>query len=192
MNMNYKKVLIYWFGEQLPCIKPNYKLWFSKIESQDQEIKSTFEPIYKDLCINPLQLGENSEELLASIIILDQFSRNMYRGQPSSFEQDFNARSLAYKFLSASTISDLIGPYELMFAYMPFMHSEDLSEQERCLNLFFSLAEKYPELKGAHKYAQDHYEIIKKFGRFPHRNEILNRVSTPEEVEFLKEPGSSF
>lgn len=121
---------------------------------------------------------------LALVILLDQFGRNIYRGTPQMYAGDFKALTIAKQAI-ARRYDELLTPVERSFLYMPFMHSEDLSEQERCVELFTELGMNID-------YAIQHRDIVARFGRFPHRNPILGRASTPEETEFLKQPGSSF
>ncbi len=123
---------------------------------------------------------------LAEIIVLDQFSRNIFRDQPASFEQDPQALALA-QALVASGQAITLAPEQRAFAYMPFMHSESLLIHEQAV-LLFSEAGLEANLNYEHK----HQAIIARFDRFPHRNVILGRVSTPEEEAFLQQPGSSF
>jgi uncharacterized protein (DUF924 family) len=124
--------------------------------------------------------------MLAAVIVFDQFPRNMFRGTPRAFATDPLALALARQMVDAGLDRDF-SKDERMFLYLPFEHSEQAGEQVRCCALFALLED--PELL---RYAQSHKDIIDRFGRFPHRNVILERVSTPEEIEFLKQPGSSF
>ena len=131
------------------------------------------------------------------IVLLDQLSRNVHRGKPRSFAQDPAALAIANEALAAGDdgAHDRI---RASFLLMPFMHAEDMANQRRCIEGFAALAraETDPErrafLENGEEYARKHAEIIERFGRFPHRNGILGRTSTYEEVEFLKQPGSSF
>ena len=126
---------------------------------------------------------QTPEGRLAEIIVLDQLSRNMFRDTPQSFAFDGQALFLAQECIRSGDDKKLASQ-QRHFAYMPYMHSESLVIQKQSLELFGSL--------GPIKYAQAHYDIIERFGRFPHRNKILDRTSSDEEVAFLKEPGSSF
>jgi uncharacterized protein (DUF924 family) len=127
---------------------------------------------------------------LALIIVLDQFPRNMFRGEARAFESDALALAVARKAVDHG-FDSLYRPVERPFAYLPFEHSEDLAVQRRSLALFGSMAH-IPESATSIDYARRHYEIIVRFGRFPHRNQVLGRASTLEELEFLKQPGSGF
>ena len=118
--------------------------------------------------------------------LLDQFSRNMFRGDGRMFASDAQAAAAARAAIDRGDDGELL-PNERMFLYMPLMHSEDLADQDRCVALFQSLG--MPREQG---FAEQHRDIIRRFGRFPHRNQQPGRTSTPEELEFLSQPGSSF
>jgi uncharacterized protein (DUF924 family) len=122
---------------------------------------------------------------LALVVVLDQFSRNMFRGTPRAFAGDPAALAAAASVIERGFDRPL-SAQERTFVYMPFEHAEDLAAQRRSLALFEALDPNDME------YARRHHEIIARFGRFPHRNSLLGRESTPEEIEFLKRPGSSF
>ena len=122
---------------------------------------------------------------LALVVVLDQFSRNMFRGTPRAFAGDPAALAAATSMVERS-FDRLLSAQERIFVYLPFEHAEDLAAQRRSLALFDALDPDDME------YARRHYEIIARFGRFPHRNAILGRESTAEEAEFLEQPGSSF
>jgi len=133
---------------------------------------------------------------LALILLLDQLPRVIHRGSPAAFAQDGRARQVADRGL-ASSADRLLRPIERVFFYLPFEHSEDRGDQRRSVELFSVLTDEVPEgwratFDGYLDYAVRHRVIIDRFGRFPHRNAILGRESTPEEIEFLKEPGSGF
>ena len=122
---------------------------------------------------------------LALVVVLDQFSRNMFRGTRRAFAGDPAALAAATHMLEGG-FDRLLCAQERTFVYMPFEHAEDLAAQRRSLVLFEALDPNDME------YARRHHDIIARFGRFPHRNAVLGRESTPEEIEFLKRPGSSF
>ena len=123
---------------------------------------------------------------LAEIIVLDQFSRNIFRDQPASFAQDPQALTLAQALVASGQAITLV-PEQRAFGYMPFMHSESALIHAQAVLLFSE-----PGLEANLNFERKHQSIIERFGRFPHRNAILGRVSTPEEVAFLQQPGSSF
>jgi len=140
--------------------------------------------------------AETPRGCLALIILLDQFSRNIFRGSPEAFSQDKKARETLQSAL-ARGLDKQLHDVEKWFFYMPLMHSENFGDQKDSVAIFKRLIEEcVPALELAlapsHDYAVRHFDIVKRFGRYPHRNKILGRISTPEEVEFLKQPGSSF
>ena len=128
----------------------------------------------------------DAKTALAAVIVLDQFSRNMFRSTPSAFANDAKALAIVQKAL-AKGFAEKLSTEEQLFLYLPFEHQENIDAQARSVELISALGD--PELT---KYAQAHKNVIDQFGRFPHRNAILGRISTAEELEFLKEPGSSF
>src|SRR5690242_18332090 len=127
---------------------------------------------------------------LARIVALDQFPRQIHRGSPRAFAADALALRAARHAVANRYDSGML-PVERLFIYLPFEHSESLADQERACELTRPLAQ-FPETDDAFRYAEAHRAIIARFGRFPHRNEILGRPSAPEEIEFLKLPGSAF
>lgn len=196
------KVLSFWFGDLKDGEVPEgeyRKRWWIKDAAMDNMIKEEFQ---EDL---EAVKGVKAEDLtltpwgsLAHIILLDQFSRNIYRDTPKAFSQDELALNIALKGVEKGLDAGL-HPFERIFYYMPFMHSEDPEIQSLSLKCFRNLENEYPEppelhekLRGSKEYAEKHARIIERFGRYPHRNEILGRESTEEEKEFLSEPGSSF
>lgn len=123
-------------------------------------------------------------------MLTDQLPRNMFRGTAQAFATDALALACARKVLAKGWDAPML-PVERMFVYLPFEHSEALEDQSRALELFEPLGA-FTETADTPDYARRHWEIVKRFGRFPHRNAILGRVGTPEETEFLKQPGSGF
>jgi uncharacterized protein (DUF924 family) len=176
-NHRAEEVLRFWFGR-------DPKHWFEKSATFDAEIRSRFVPLYEELSSNAAWLSQ-PRDCLARIIVLDQFPRNMFRGTVRAFATDPVALAAAKHAVAKGYDRGLL-PVEKQFVYLPFEHSESLADQERACELMKPLGE---ELYG---WAVKHKVIIKRFGRFPHRNEILGRKSTPEETEFLKQPGSGF
>ena len=174
-------VLNFWFSEN---IKP---LWFKKSTDFDREIKQRFLDTYQRGKTGALNDWCNSSKnILALIIVLDQFPRNMFRNTPQAFATDDRAVELT-KYAVNNNYQQDLSPEEQAFLYMPLMHSENKQDQEKCVELFTKLGR-----EDNLKFANKHQEIIDRFGRFPHRNEILGRESTSEEKEFLTQPGSSF
>ena len=189
---DFLEVLDFWFG--LPG-SPDYgrprKEWFRKSDEFDAAIRTRFLDLHQraaDGALQPWRAAPDS--LLALIVVLDQFSRNLYRGSSRAFAGDAQALGLAQLAVSRGDDRALI-PVQRCFVYLPFEHAEDLAAQRRCLELFEGLRGD-PDSADSIDYARRHYDIIERFGRFPHRNAILGRVSTPEEIEFLKQPGSGF
>lgn len=173
--------LHFWFNELEP------KQWFVKDESLDQEITERFTDLHQQAVQGELWSWRDSAKgRLAEIIVLDQFSRNMYRDQPQSFAADGMALLLAQEAIALG-LDKTLEPKEQSFLYMPFMHSESKVIHEKALKLFSQ-----PGLEYNLTYEEAHKKIIDRFGRYPHRNAILGRASTEEEIAFLKEPGSSF
>ncbi|MGI9371226.1 MAG: DUF924 family protein [Hyphomicrobiales bacterium] len=176
-NVTPRDVLDFWF-------EAGPKKWFAKDDDFDQAITATFQ--------HANQLGraggldawtETPDGILALIILLDQFSRNMYRGSPDMYAADAKALTLSKEAI-ARGIDGELPDQARHFLYMPFMHSERLDDQQRCFEIFQSEGE---ELKLKH--SKQHLETIKRFGRFPHRNEILERQSTQEELDFMASGG---
>jgi uncharacterized protein (DUF924 family) len=133
---------------------------------------------------------------LALILLLDQLPRAIHRATPAAFAQDSKARRVAGRGLESGA-DRLLRPIERLFIYLPFEHSEDIADQDRSVELFRELAASVPKahlrtFAGFVDYAVRHREVIARFGRFPHRNLILGRESTPEEKAYLEQPGSSF
>ena len=194
-----KKILSFWFGElkARDDVGKQAELWWKKKLDIDIYIRDNFEEHLKKA-----KKGEYDDWLnapkstLAFIILLDQFSRHIYRNTPEAFAADTMAldwakRGMAFQYDKELTL------FERTFFYMPFEHTEDLSAQERSVVLFYELYQKSSPkqretLKNYHIHAQQHRDIIKRFGRFPHRNEILGRVTSEEEKIFLAGPNSRF
>jgi uncharacterized protein (DUF924 family) len=176
-------VLRFWFGEGTDY-GVSHRRWFQKDPAFDAEVRSRFLEVHLALSRSGEWLGAPGE-CLARIVVLDQFPRNMFRGTPQAFATDALALAAARHAIASSYDRDWLR-VEKIFAYLPFEHSESLADQERACELMRPLGEEQ------YAYALRHREIIARFGRFPHRNAILGRTSTPEEVEFLKQPGSGF
>lgn len=170
------EVLNYWFSEAIEAA------WFSQSDAVDQEIADHFTQIY-DAARNGELSGwrDQARDALALTIVLDQFPRNLFRGSPRSFESDSLALANSKHAIDAGFDAQL-SKKERAFFYLPFMHSEKIDDQQRCITL-------YEELGNSNglDFAHQHANIIKRFGRFPHRNAVLGRQTTAEEAEFLKE-----
>lgn len=167
------------------------KVWFAKDPAFDQEIETRFRSVYEQAAAGKLDhWQETAIGSLALILLLDQFPRNLFRGQSRAFATDDKALAIAQRLIDQGRDQDL-PPIQRWFVYLPLMHSENLDHQNQCVELFETLREN-PEIESAYIYALKHRDVIEQFGRFPHRNPFLGRTTTPEEAEFLKQPGSSF
>jgi uncharacterized protein (DUF924 family) len=176
-----RQVLDFWFrgDERDPR-------WFRKDEAFDREIRERFLPLYEDAAGGSLAAWlEVPAECLALVIVLDQFPRNMFRGTAHAFAGDARARKAA-RVLLARGWAAAMSPAQQLFAYLPFEHSEALADQDLACELMAGFDEEQ------RRYTEAHRTIIRRFGRFPHRNAALGRQSTAEEIEFLKQPGSGF
>ena len=165
--------------------------WFTRVAAFDGELSVRFkEPLAmaRDGAFD--HWAETPKGTLALIILLDQFSRNIHRGEARAFAQDDYARECAEEAIERGDDLGML-PVERQFLYLPFEHSERLHDQERALELFVTL-EAFDETRGLLEWARRHHAIVARFGRFPHRNAILGRASTAAEVAFLAEPGSGF
>ncbi|NEQ97530.1 MAG: DUF924 domain-containing protein [Cyanothece sp. SIO2G6] len=188
-------ILNFWFGgpwEQEPSYTQQRKLWFRKSEQTDQLIRDQFSQIYRQIAAGSRQSWSTTAQgALAAVIVLDQFSRNMFRETPQAFATDAQALAVAEKAI-AQGFDQQVFPAQRLFFYLPFEHSENKQHQQRSVMLFQTLTHQSEELKDTYDYALKHQIIIEQFGRFPHRNGILGRSSTPAEIAFLQQPGSSF
>lgn len=185
-------ILNFWFGHpQNPDYGKPRQVWFKKDSAFDQEIHSLFLADYQQAASGGLESWQETPlSGLALIILLDQFPRNLFRGTPQAFATDSQALTAAQYVVKMGLDKSLL-PIQRWFIYLPFEHSEDLQIQRQSVELFQQLDQDLDN-QDALDYAIRHYEIIERFGRFPHRNVILGRETTPEEAEFLKQPGSSF
>jgi uncharacterized protein (DUF924 family) len=185
-----KQVLDFWFGEGGEYGK-RHSRWFKKDPAFDAQIRARFLPLYEELAAGKhVDWLDRAPSCLARIVVLDQFPRNMFRGSSRAFAADPLALDAARHAVERGYDRGML-PVERMFAYLPFEHSESPEDQLKACELTAPL-DAFPETSDAHRYAVLHHEIVKRFGRFPHRNAILGRVSTPDELEFLKQPGSGF
>lgn len=189
-----QQVLNYWFGALgSPEEQQIRALWFTKSEATDAEIGQRFGALINSALEGGLQDWRVSPlGTLARILLLDQFTRNHFRGQASSFAGDPQALSEALALLDNGQGFASLTPLQQWFVLMPLEHAEDAGLQARCVKEFEALARLDPRLEGALDYARKHQAVINSFGRFPHRNAILGRPSTAEEEAFLAGPNSSF
>ena len=183
-----EEILVFWFTSGP---HEDREVWFRKDDAFDRAIRERFGDAiaaglagaFGDWCTTP-------RGSLARVILLDQLTRNAFRGTPQAFAGDARALATAKQALQREFDREL-DPYERWFMYMPFVHSEDLATQDQAVKLFVALAAE-TGLDSPLPWTQRHRDVIARFGRFPHRNEILGRPSTPEELAFLAQPGSRF
>ncbi|MEO1149090.1 MAG: DUF924 family protein [Cyanobacteria bacterium J06638_22] len=190
-----QSVLNFWFGDPTNP-KSSYtqqrKLWFSKSEETDETIRREFMPLYAQAATSELDSwATEPESCLALLLILDQFPRNMFRDMPRAFATDEKALAIA-KHAIERGFDQALKPVQRLFMYLPLEHSETLEDQHRSVALVETLKEEDTDLADAYDYALRHRDVIQRFGRFPHRNIILGRQSTSEEIDFLQQPGSRF
>jgi len=174
-------VLKFWFEQTRP------DQWFEKDPTFDATVRDRFLGLHKALVFRDNNsLLADAQTALAAVIVLDQMSRNMFRGTPRAFASDEQALWLADAAIARGFDAGL-SKDQRMFLYLPFEHAEDRRSRARCVELMASLGDAEVQ-----KWAVAHRVIVDRFGRFPHRNGVLERVSTPEEIEFLKQPNSCF
>ena len=188
-----REVLDFWFGAPgSEAFGRERKMWFRKSAAFDATLRERFGALLDAASAGELDAWcETPEGALALVIVLDQFSRNCHRGTPHAFSSDDKALGVARAMVASGADLRLPTLQHRSFAYLPFEHAENAEAQRESLRLFGELA-KDPEGKGYYDYAARHAQIIERFGRFPHRNAQLGRVSTDEETAFLRERGSSF
>jgi uncharacterized protein (DUF924 family) len=182
------KILYFWFGGA-ESDNERRKQWFLQDSTFDQEIGDLFhsdvEAALAGAWDSPAEISAEMPDgtpngSLALIILLDQLPRNLYRGSARAFAGDDRALKIAKAAVDRG-FDQALGLFRRVFMYMPFEHSEELADQETSVSLFTALGD-----KGTLDFAIRHYDVIKRFGRFPHRNKLLGRDSRPEEIEFLK------
>ncbi len=179
--MNYQDILDFWFHAD------SQPFWFSQSHEFDQSIAQQFMSTHRQATQAELWAWRKTAEgRLAEIIVLDQFSRNLFRDSPQAFAQDSLALALAQEAISLN-LDQQLSPEQRAFLYMPFMHSESRMIHEFALKLFQRLGNPTNL-----EFEKKHKVIIDRFGRYPHRNQILGRESTDEELIFLTQPDSSF
>lgn len=185
-------ILNFWFGQSDEADYGKEKsFWFTKDLQFDQQLRTQFLSDYQQAATGELNSWRDTpRSCLALILLLDQLPRNMFRGTPQAFATD-SAALAAAQYAVAQGFDKQLLPVQRWFIYLPFEHSENLEHQRQCLELFSTLSND-PDSASTIDYARRHYAVIKRFGRFPHRNTILGRETTPEEAEFLLQPGSSF
>lgn len=175
------QVLAFWFETLTP------EDWFTKSEATDIQIGERFLAVYAAVARHSAEdVCGSTNDALAAVIVLDQFPRNLFRGNAQSFRTDALAREIAQKAIAAG-FDKAMTTDQRVFLYLPFEHSEDLGDQDRSVELISGLGdETYTNFAIAHR------DVIARFGRFPHRNAVLGRTSTAEEAAYLAQPGSGF
>ena len=193
LDLGAQAVLDFWFGRvDDPDYASTRPQWFRKDTAFDARIADRFGATIEAALSGALNHWQGTPHgSLALLLVLDQFTRNVFRGQAKSFAGDAMALSVAQAVVGSGQDQGLSG-VQRQFVYLPFEHAEDMAMQAQSLRLFAALEVDHPPLKGLLEWAQRHAAIVSRFGRFPHRNQALGRPSTDEEVAFLMEPGSSF
>jgi uncharacterized protein (DUF924 family) len=189
-----RAVLDFWFlPANTPCHGQYRPEWFRKDTAFDNEIATRFGADVEGALAASAPVNDSAKSVLAHILLLDQFTRNIFRDTPRAFAGDVQALALATDLISRGADKNL-PPLQRWFVFLPFEHSESLLDQERSVALFAALRREAqaPAFDSAYDYAVRHRDVIDRFGRFPHRNAILGRSSTKDEIEFLHQPGSSF
>jgi uncharacterized protein (DUF924 family) len=185
-------VLEFWFGPFGGALWGTERAeWFRKDDAFDARIRERFEALIERALRGPLDGWTPPWGTLAEIVVLDQFTRNVFRHTARSVAGDARALPLA-RTMVASGADLQVPPVQRSFVYLPFEHAESLDAQDESVRLFDALAAAHPPSASMRDYAERHREVIRRFGRFPHRNALLGRASTPEEAAFLKTPGSRF
>jgi len=205
MKEQIEEILKYWFdglddSTPVDTNSAQFRTWFGKDDATDREIGARFEDVYEQAAEGACGGWETSPRgMLALVILLDQFPRNLYRETSRAFETDSRALAVCLRAMGKGADENL-SLIERMFLYMPLMHAESREIQEKSLQSFSLLEQlagnRSPEnvdfFAYSHEYAKKHKAIIDRFGHYPHRNAALGRRTTPEEDEFLKGPDSSF
>lgn len=179
MNERAKAILNFWFVES------GMKDWFSQNYEFDNKIRTRFSKDLNNAINNEYdEWQDTSEECVALVILLDQFSRNLFRNSSKAFLMDNKARTIARNAIKKK-YHKIIPNNQLLFIFLPFMHSEELNDQFYCNELIDNYLKDNPQYKEIKKFSKLHKDIIKKFGRFPYRNKVMKRINTKEEDEYL-------
>ncbi len=186
-------VLDFWFGAPESAeFGSARKAWFTKDAAFDAQVRERFGALVERALRGELDAwAEAPRSALAQILLLDQFTRNAFRGTSRSFAGDARALAAASRMVG-SRQDEALPPFMRGFVYLPFEHAEGMAMQDEAIRLFNRLASEAPEHADMLDYAHRHRAVIERFGRFPHRNEILGRQSTAEEIAFVQQPGSGF
>jgi uncharacterized protein (DUF924 family) len=188
-----------WFGGKADDAAADRQsnLWWKKSDAQDAELAARFTPLVEAARAGKLDSwADTPQGALALVLLADQLPRNIYRGTAVAFASDPIARAVASAVVDQG-LDRRLEPIERVFLYLPFEHAESMADQDRSVALYTRLFNEAPSAqleryRNFLTYALRHRRVIERFGRFPHRNAIIGRISTPEEVSFLQEPGSSF
>lgn len=176
-------VLDFWFVQTQP------QQWFQVNEEFDQVVKDQFEESYQLAADGVYEDWKNDADgALALVLLLDQMPRNMFRGTSKAFATDGKALVVS-KYAISKGLDQVLTPPKRRFLYLPFEHSENLNDQRRSVELFESMKDDDPL---GYDYAMRHFKVIEKYNRFPHRNKIIGRENTPDEEEYLSQPGAGF
>ena len=192
--MKAQDVLDFWFGAPGSAAAGQpHREWFVKSDAFDGEIRQRFGAAIDIAIAGGLREWdkEGPQGVLARILVLDQFTRNAYREAPESFAGDTLALAAAQALVDGGGDRQL-EPFQRAFAYMPYEHAEDARMQQCAVDLFTRLADEHEGFTEMLDYAHRHRGVIARFGRFPHRNPILGRASTPDELDYLGQPGAGF
>lgn len=193
-------ILEFWFGELTEdggWDEGRYQIWFMGGEEVDATIRDRFGEDVERAARGEYDAWKQTPRgALALILLFDQFTRNIWRGSGDAFQYDHLSRALSYELIGSGSHREL-HPIERTFVYMPLEHTEELEAQRRCVELFEELEREVPEARretfeGFTEYARKHLRLIERFGRFPHRNELLGREPTPEERAYLEDGGETF
>jgi len=195
----YEPVLHYWFGNgsDAEIALRQSPLWWGKSPNTDDDIRERFAATRDQAIDGQLEIWEQtSRGRLALILLVDQFSRSIFRDRAEAFTYDYLAQEWCLNGLD-SGMDEALQPIERVFFYLPLEHSESRVDQARSVALFTALAAQAPASQrqlfdGYLEFARRHQAIVERFGRFPHRNQVLDRTPTDAEIRFLEEPGSSF
>ena len=186
MKESVKAILDFWFVES------SLEDLFKRSKDFDQKIRNRFMSDYEKAIDNQYEdWQDDPESCVALIILLDQFSRNLFRDDKQAFAQDYKARLITNETVDRGYLED-INLDQKHFMLLPLLHSEDISDHVYAQNLCDAHLKNHPQFIDIKKAWDDHTYVIKKFGRYPHRNKILGRTSTPEEELFLQQPNSSW
>ena len=200
MHSAINDIIHFWFGDAVGAAaigEAQAKLWWGKDDRTDREIAERFADVVDQAAAGKLtDWASTPQGMLALVLCTDQFPRNIYRNTPQSFAYDAHARQFAEQCIARGLMQQL-APIHQVFIYLPYEHSEALADQQHSVTGYYTLAanaaaDEKKLFDNYLKFAQQHYDIIARFGRFPHRNAILGRESTEMEKKFLTEPGSSF